>query len=198
MNKKRIAAAAAASFLLLLSLRPLHASASIEVIRVSLDVLQGFSGTDRDRAKTAADTLERVLNSEEFHQRVTDFTYDGKKQFADNDGKTNEEVYATLMGGRENYTQTEDHVANLDLNLYTPPWYKKRNTVGYGYDGHPEIYINSYHFREDALSDVIENMGHEWTHKLGFTHDFQRTAKRPFSVPYGVGGIIHELAARAR
>jgi hypothetical protein len=163
-------------------------------VAVQLDELNGFTDDQTAKVKQSAAVMANVLNSEAFHQAVLNFVYDGKKQFADNNGLTNEEIYASLMAGRETYSSVEDHVANLNLNIFTPPWYKKWSTVGYGYAGQPQIYMNSYYFNSYTLADVAANITHEWCHKLGFEHDYKRTGKRPYSVPYGVGAIMTKLA----
>ncbi len=43
---------------------------------------------------------------------------------------------------------------------------------------------------------VTTNMVHEWCHKLGFKHDVQATPGRKYSVPYAVGYIVRDLAAK--
>jgi hypothetical protein len=37
-------------------------------------------------------------------------------------------------------------------------------------------------------------VAHEYCHKIGFEHSVQPTPSRPFSVPYGIGNIVEELA----
>jgi hypothetical protein len=139
--------------------------------------------------------MERILNSEEFHQAVINHEFDGKKQFASVPaGTTNEQVYEQIMAGRETYTPSADSVANLELVLYTPPFWKKWSVVGYGYPGQPEIYTNKYYFNSFTVAQVAGNLTHEWCHKIGFDHDYNRTSQRPASVPYAIGEIIISLA----
>jgi hypothetical protein len=203
MKSRRQAVAVSAVLLSLLyqglgSCQAVSAEVSVRqqsVLRVSLDVLNGFSGADTAKIKQAADIVERVLNSEQFHQAVVNFTYEGEPQFVQNNGLSNEQIYQTLMAGRETYNGVDDHVANLDLNLYTPPFYKKWSVVGYGYPGQPEIFMNWYYFDSFSIAEVAGNVAHEWCHKLGFDHDYKRTARRPYSVPYGIGGLVQQLGA---
>jgi hypothetical protein len=178
-------------------------------LRMSLDALSGFSTSDKTKVETAVDLAEHVLGSEQFRQAVLDFTYQGQRQFVQNyisdadgtvieDNLTNERIYEIIQAGEEHLTGIApeiDHVANLDLNLYTAPWYNKWGTVGYGNPGEPEIYMNWYYFNSYEYADVSDNVTHEWTHKLGFDHDYNSTARRPYSVPYGIGCIMDALAA---
>ena len=179
-------------------------------LRVSLDKLSGFSSTSNEKVAQAAQVMERVMNSEEFRQKVLAFQYNGQAQFSNNDltrndgtvesNLTNEQIYQAIMDGAEQLkgqTAVDDHVANLDLVLYTPPWYKKWSVVGYGNPGQPEIFMNSYYFNSFTLADIAGNMAHEWCHKIGFDHDFNRTSRRPYSVPYAIGDLVVKLGAAA-
>lgn len=171
-------------------------AAGQETLRVDLVRSTGFSPKSMEKLKLALDTIERVLNSDEFRRAVLDFTYDGKKQFALDDGLTNEQVYAKIMAARETYSPAADYVAQLDLNLYTPPWYKKWSVVGYTYPNQPAIYMNWYYFNSFTPQEIAGNVTHEWTHKIGFEHDYGHTARRPYSVPYAVGDIVTRLSSR--
>ena len=55
------------------------------------------------------------------------------------------------------------------------------------------VWTNDKFFTTNSLGKVAGNIVHEWTHKLGFEHDFNSTARRNYSVPYAVGNIIQEL-----
>ncbi|MGK5084343.1 hypothetical protein WDW37_13685 [Bdellovibrionota bacterium FG-1] len=166
-------------------------------LKIDLAHLSGFSTVENAKLKQSIELIDQVFNSQEFHQKVLDFTFNGKPQFANNNNLTNEQVYEQIMKGHETYSAADDHVAQLDLNLYNPPWYKKKSVIGYGYAGHPEIYMNHYWFQRFTVQEVAGNIAHEWMHKLGFDHDFNRTAQRPYSVPYAVGNIMIELSTNA-
>jgi hypothetical protein len=163
---------------------------------VSLDKLRGFGSRDLLKIRSAAQELEVVLRSDAFRQRVLHFGHDGDTSFSNNNGLSNEQVYDTLMSGREDYSTQYDSTANLDLTLYKPPFYKRWSVVGYGYPGTPEIYLNRNYFQVFTVAEVAGNLAHEWCHKLGFDHDYKSTSVRPYSVPYAVGEIVTEMAAR--
>jgi hypothetical protein len=179
-----------------------------DLLRTSIDVMSGFSDTSKTKVLSAVDLMERVLSSEQFRQAVLNHMYEGKRQFVQNertDGNgtviesnlTNARIYQILMEGAEQLkgvTARIDRVANLNLNLYTAPWYNKWGTVGYGYPGQPEIYMNWYYFNSFTIAEVAANVAHEWTHKLGFDHDYDSTARRPYTVPYSIGDIVQQVA----
>ena len=164
--------------------------------RVQLDSVNGFSEADFAKLKAASCLMESVIRSEEFREHVYAFTWEGGDKFADNRGLSNVQIYEMLQEGREAYSDDADQVANLRLKLYSPPFFKRWGVVGYGFAGDPMIFINKNYFHIFSLAEVAGNFAHEWCHKLGFEHDFRRTAKRPYSVPYGIGKIVTDLALK--
>jgi hypothetical protein len=194
--------ATTAALLLWVTAPAAHAAPGLPI---SLDALNGFSDASEAKVRQAAQALGSVLGSDEFRNAVLSFAYDGKAQFANNDladaqgntvatGLSNEQVYDTLLASRETYLGNTDSEVHLDLTLYTPPFYKKWGVVGYGYPGQPQIFMNWFWFDAFSVAQVAGNLAHEWTHKLGFDHDYKATARRPYSVPYGVGCIVEQLA----
>ncbi len=162
-------------------------------VRFELSAMNQFTESQKEKLREAAAVAERVINSDEFRDKVINFTYNGEKHFVSTD-LSNEQVYDTLLAAKETYTGNTDSVAQLCLNIYTPPFYKKWSVVGYTTPGQPDIYMNSYYFNSFDATEVAGNMVHEWTHKLGFDHDYNRTARRPYSVPYAIGAMVGELA----
>lgn len=152
-------------------------------------LLREFSEQDENKMRKALERLRLVLNSKEFKQRVLDHTYEGEKTFVDNNGLTNEEVYEVIMNGAEDLLPDVDHEADLDITLY----HKNNSTVGYTYPNTIRIWVNKKFFANFTLGKVAGNAVHEWTHKLGFGHDFKRTVRRNYSVPYAIGTIVQEM-----
>ena len=150
---------------------------------------------DREKINKANTLLLKIMNSLEFKQRVLNFTFKGKRQFNDNNGKTNQEIYDHLMTGAEVLMPGSRGIMNFDLTLYKSknPWSKVK---GYTLPDTMRIWINKKYFRMSSWTprDVAANMAHEWVHKMGFGHDYNHNAERPFTVPYGVGYIVQDLA----
>lgn len=151
--------------------------------------LRDFSTGQRSKMETALEKLKVVLNSEEFRQRVVNFTYNGRKQFVDNKGLTNRQIYDSILRGAETLNGIIDQEVDVDLTLY----YSNNSTVGYTYPNTNRIWVNNKFFSTYTHGSVAANVAHEWLHKLGYGHDFERTTRRNYSVPYGVGGIVREL-----
>ena len=164
-------------------------------VRVNILDTKNFSNKDQKKLDTVIATVESVLSSEAFHQRVLNYTYQGKKQFAWNDGKTNEEIYRELMQGNESSTPGANGVVDLSVDLWTP-WYIFSKALAYTTPSTKWIHLKKSYYRSGSISALADTMVHEWTHKLGFNHPYNATAERPYTVPYGVGGIVDDLASK--
>jgi hypothetical protein len=150
---------------------------------------------DKRKINDATTLLVSIINSEEFKQRVLNFTFNGKKQFNKNQGKTNEEIYNHLMTGSEVLMPESRGVMNFDLTLYRSnnPWSKVK---GYTKQDTMRIWINKKFFRKSSWKpkDAAANMAHEWVHKMGYGHAFKYNSNRPYTVPYAIGYILQDIA----
>jgi hypothetical protein len=157
--------------------------------------MRNFTQDDQAKVYKAKDMLEIIINSREFKQRVLNFTWKGKKQFNNNNGLTNTQIYDLLMTGEEVMMPGSTGIMNFDLTLYRSknPWSKVK---GYTLPDTMRIWMNKKFFRKSSWTpiDVAGNMAHEWVHKMGFGHDYNHNADRPYSVPYAVGYIVTDIA----
>lgn len=151
-----------------------------------------FERDQEEKLYKAIDIIKKVVATEEFRNRVINFTYQGKKEFVDNKGMTNEQIYQALLDGREDLKPEIDNEMDLELQLY----YSWRDTVGYTTPGEMRIYMNTKFFNPYTPSEVAGNVFHEWTHKLGFDHAQSYSVSRDSSVPYALGYLIEELGKK--
>lgn len=151
-----------------------------------------FKSADIDKVYEAIEKIQLIVRTSEFKKRVLNHTYQGVKQFVDNNGLTNEEIYQKLLNGSEELKPIINNKMDLDLELYSN---YSTSTVGYTYPNTLKIWMNRKFFDQYDSSQVARNVFHEWTHKLGFGHDSSATSRRPYSVPYGLGTIIQEMAS---
>jgi hypothetical protein len=156
---------------------------------------ENFTDRQYDKLMEAKALVEMIINSAAFKSRVLNFTYNGSLEFVQNNGMTNGQIYHYLMSGAERYPfQTEaDRMMDFDLKLYKPKWYQSKRVLGYTSRDTSVIHINRNFFNKAEFNQIAMNLVHEWTHKMGFEHDFNRTDRRPYSVPYGVGYIVRDL-----
>ena len=150
-----------------------------------------FTALDEVKVNTALDLIKAVVRTPEFRDAVLNHRYSGKKGFASSK-LTNEQIYQKFLDGEEMLNPGKNHTMDLQLELYTA----STTTVGYTYPGVLRIWMNRKYFNTYIPPQVARNLFHEWTHKLGFDHDSSPTARRPYSVPYGVGSIIENLARK--
>lgn len=152
---------------------------------------EGFSGSYLTKLEKAFEVLEKVVNSEEFKNRVVNFVNDnGDRSFASNKGLTNEEIYAHFMEGREDLQQETPGEMNFYLRLYNNVFSR---VIGYTNPSINTININKKYFKNFDPNEVAGNLAHEWVHKIGFGH---ASAKEHDSAPYAIGYIVRELGER--
>lgn len=153
-----------------------------------------YNGTSTQRAKIdlAEQKLREVIHSEEFKSRVFNFTYNGMKKFVDNNGLTNSQIYYKILNAAEKLMPVIDN--ELDLNIKT--YYTSSSTVGYTSSNINYINFNTKYLNTYSVSETAKTMIHEWLHKLGFGHAYYYSTSRNYSVPYGIGKIMMDLAAK--
>lgn len=154
--------------------------------------LDNFNAHQEDKVLAAAELIKKVVASEEFKDAILNHTFKGKKQFNDNGGLSNAEIYKTIIEGSEKLRPGTDNEMDLDLEVFR----RNDNTVGYTYPTAIRVWMNEKFLNANSPAKVTTNMMHEWLHKLGFKHDHARTANRPYSVPYAVGYLVARLAAK--
>jgi hypothetical protein len=153
--------------------------------------INGFNGECLKKLEIAFSVMEEVVNSEEFKERVINFkNRQGQRKYASNKGLSNEQIYETFMEGREILQPDTPGEMNFYLRLYHNRWSR---VIGYTSPNTNMISVNWKFFRNYRPNDVAGNLAHEWLHKLGFDHT---SAAEHDSVPYAIGYIVEELAAK--
>ena len=173
------------------------ASDSVPVQAQTFDVnanLSGFTRDQEDKIYKAIELIKQVIASPEFKKKVLSKTYNGKKQFVDNGGLSNAQIYKKLLSGSEVLNPGSDNTMNLNLESY----YEKANVIGYTKPSITTVYVNRRYLDKSSFTtnEVAMNLTHEWLHKLGFKHAVKKTASRKHSVPYAIGYIMRSLAKK--
>lgn len=144
-----------------------------------------------DKLYEAIELVRRAFSSYEFKERILNHTYRGKRAFANNQGLSNLQIYHRILAGVEKRYPWENNAMDLEVQLYTD---LSSNVLGYTLPFSKRIWMNTKYFNRNSVAKVAGNLVHEWLHKLGFGHSWQRTPDRKYSVPYAVGYIIQDLA----
>jgi hypothetical protein len=153
--------------------------------------ITGFTGSSLTKLQAAFSVLEKVVNSEEFKDRVLNFKNENcERTYASNKGLTNEQIYQIFMEGKETLQPNTVGEMNYFLKLYNAWWSR---VIGYTSGDTNLININWKFFKNYQPHEVAGNLAHEWVHKIGFDH---KSAKEHDSAPYAIGYIVEELAAK--
>lgn len=170
------------------------ATASVPTLALTFDTnVKTYSMTSSQEAKIqkAEYKIRKVIGSETFRTKVLNFMYNGKKQFNNNNGLTNSQIYTKILNGMENFLKTNNNTMDLNIKVY----YENSSTVGYTTPSSSYINMNTKFFNSYTSNQVARNMMHEWLHKLGFDHATYYSPSRDYSVPYALGKIMEQLAA---
>lgn len=155
--------------------------------------LVNFTADQEVKVQKAVNIIKKVISSQEFKERVLNYSYDGKTAFFGNEGMSNAEVYQRILEGAEMMGNTsKNNIMDVELELY----HQKTNTIGYTYPNTVRIWMNMKYFTKYTPVKVADNLMHEWMHKLGFTHATAWSESRDHSVPYAIGYLVEELALK--
>ena len=116
-------------------------------------------------------------------------TYGGSKTYANAAGKTNEQIYQSILDAAETLQPTKNNTLDVGVKLY----YEASTIVGYTNGSITYINVNTKFFDTYDANEVAGNLFHEWLHKLGYGHDSAATAARPYSVPYAIGYMVRNI-----
>lgn len=151
-----------------------------------------FSTTQENKVQDAVDLIKQVIASEEFKNAILNHKYKGKKTFVDNGGLSNAQIYKKILESSEKLNPKKNNMMDVTLVTYR----ESANVIGYTMPSVNKIWMNTRYLNNFTPRQVASNLFHEWLHKLGFKHDFERTPERPYSVPYAVGYLVKKLAAK--
>ncbi len=151
--------------------------------------LISFNSQQAEKYNKAIDIVKLVVATEEFRDRVINYTYNGVRTFVDNRGLTNEEIYQSILEAAESLRPIKNNMIDLEVQLY----YANNTVIGYTNGNTTRIWVNTKYFNTFMENSVAGNLFHEWLHKLGYAHDYESTPERPYSVPYAVGYIMGDI-----
>lgn len=126
-----------------------------------------------------------MVNGEKFKEKICKIK---KFTSCDHDGQ---KVYELFMKGRQVGDKSDDFEMDVDLTIYSAPFWKK--TIGYTYPSTVRTWINRKYFLAFTLAGIAGNISHEYCHKIGLDHTFNWTPERAASAPYFIGYLIEEL-----
>jgi len=152
----------------------------------------GMTSSQESKIQSAERKIREVIGSYAFKTAILNHTFNGRRQFNNNNGLSNSQIYAKILNAAEKLLPSRDNAMDLKIKTY----YENSNTVGWTSTGSLYINMNRKFLNNYTSTEVTQNMMHEWLHKMGFSHSVNYSSSRDYSVPYAVGKIMRTLAAR--
>lgn len=146
-----------------------------------------------DRIEKAIDLLRRVFASAEFKRRILNHRYRGRRTYIQNRGLSNYQIYKKILAGAETLRPHRNNAMDLEVALYTN---HQSVVIGHTHPSSKRIWLNTKYFNRFTTAQIAANLVHEWLHKVGFSHDYHRSERRKYSVPYAIGYIVKDMTNR--
>lgn len=131
--------------------------------------------TSKKRKKIASDmamNLLKVMQSSHFKYEVCNmdrnYWLSGETKGSLFLKLTNNQIYKTLMEGKEEWNNEVDHEIDLIVGGFARKFWSK--AVAYMNPGKPTIFF-SYKYLDNGSDNLkTQTMGHEWSHTMGARH----------------------------
>jgi hypothetical protein len=151
-----------------------------------------FTGAQEDKYNQAIAIVKKVVATDAFRTKILNHTYNGKKIFVDNRGRTNKQIYQSILDAAETLQPAKNNIMDVGVKMY----YENNSVVGWTNGSITYINVNRKYFDQYDPNEVAGNLFHEWMHKLGYGHSSSATPSRPYSVPYAVGYLIRDIGKK--
>lgn len=148
-----------------------------------------LTSTQKSKYNKAVEIVKKVVRTESFRTKVLNHKYGGVKKFVDNGGKTNSQIYQSILNAAEKLKPLKNNTMDLGVKMY----YTNNSVVGYTNPSITYINVNTKFFNSYTANQVAGNLFHEWLHKLGYGHASNATSSRPYSVPYAIGYMVRDI-----
>lgn len=171
---------------------PVIVDSNLPALALSFDTnvsYMNFTSAQEDKYNQAVALVKKVVGTEAFRDSVLNHTYNGAKTYANNGGKTNAQIYQSILDAAEKLTPSKNNTMDVGVKLY----YEASTVVGWTSGSITYINVNTKFFDSYAVNSVASNLFHEWLHKLGYGHDAAATTARPYSIPYAVGRMVGSI-----
>lgn len=153
-------------------------------MKIEIHATKNFTAEEAIKFRSAMVLLSKVLGSKEFRDRFL------AASFRHNQGKSNGEILAEILSGKDKYNRIADQDLDVSISIY----YKDNNVIGYTYSNSFFTYINRKFFSRFKLESICGNVFHEYLHNLGYRHP--GTDRK--SVPYVGGYLARDIAKRMK
>jgi hypothetical protein len=151
-----------------------------EPYRFTLTADKTYTAQEKEQLRDTVRKINELSVDPCFQSWFTDKSK--RSQLIQTNGKTREQV--------------AKHFATATAHARVTMYYTAKNVIGYRNKGSNLIHTNSKYYRNTKswrgkICPRVSNTFHELAHVLGYAHDFERTKRRPFSVPYSVSSAVN-------
>jgi hypothetical protein len=142
-----------------------------DLIRVTKFI--NHTGSELKKNQAAVVKIKEVVQGDCFKNELLN------RKLIQTSGKTSLQVLETLL--------------NADVQIKLSMYRKRLSKVhGYTYEKSDTINLNRKYHNNYGICSVANNLSHEWSHKVGFGHDYKPSLQRPYSVPYSMNAIFEK------
>lgn len=142
-------------------------STKVDFIKVIKD---NFSEAQKKRIAVYMPIMNRTLASSCFEKYML------QRKLIQTNGKSPQEVV--------------DHIRSSTAGVELISYWSRKGTVGYTYPNVNKIWMNERLHKNFDSCRSASNLAHEGSHKIGYGHDYKRTSRRPYSVPYSINAAF--------
>ena len=171
---------------------------NIPAFKVQADEINGLTPEREQKMKLAMSIFEKVMNDKDFQNELSSFPYQYDVDTDTNRTLTPQQVAVKLMNGQEFYKKDNDQTANLHwfIKKKNKPLFSRHPAIGYGNEDGIPIYTYTWFFDNSDIADIVGHIAHEWSHKVGFEHQYEPHPRRDNTVPYAFGNLFVKYAAK--
>jgi len=175
---------------------------------------ENYKPYEEDKIRQAAYYMVYALGHDDFKEFCINYEYKVKtcywknfkrycyykkyKNFHKSNGKTNYQVYQHLMSGQELLPNETEIDNEADIWLRIDREKQGKRVIGYTYPSSKWQYILKWVLEERTAEYIAGNLGHEYCHKLNYSHKKNNTPHRRHTVSYAVGNYIRDFLEKKK
>jgi hypothetical protein len=172
-------------------------SQNLPVFYVKAERLTTPDDGDKQKMLESLAIFQQVMNDKDFQRSLLDTTFLFDLPYDSMRTLTTKQIVDTLFSGKEWFRPYVDHTANINWECnqrkHKPPL---TTTIGYGNESDSIFHTYIFYIRNNEISDIVNNLAHEWSHKIGFDHQKRNHPGRENTVPYLFGNLVERFVER--
>jgi hypothetical protein len=172
------------------------------IFQVDAKQIKGKTAAQEGKMRRALMAFEKVMNDELFQKELLDLKFYSDTPDDPNRNLTDEQVVKKIYAAQEHYTSEENNKADIYwLSKKRSRWvtlFTGCSVLGFGDEENKEVYTYSCFLdgKDTELTDIVGHIAHEWTHKLGFVHQYDDHPRRNETVSYAFGILVSKHAEK--